>query len=87
MSRYAHGATILATGAQEYRGSEYGYGTDPRILTQQEFEARLAAGGDLPASVVMVQCVGPAAQFCSRICCTVALKNALALKAQSPMRR
>ncbi|HJW83224.1 MAG TPA: FAD-dependent oxidoreductase, partial [Anaerolineae bacterium] len=37
-----HGVTILATGAQEYRGAEYGYGTDPRIVTQQEFEALLS---------------------------------------------
>ena len=79
-----HGATILATGAQEYRGPEYGYGSDPRIVTQQEFEARLAAGDDLPAAVVMIQCVGPAERFCSRICCTVALKNALALKQRRP---
>ncbi|GAB4412920.1 MAG: FAD-dependent oxidoreductase [Anaerolineae bacterium] len=79
-----HGATILATGAQEYRGPDYGYGSDPRIVTQQEFEARLAAGDDLPGSVVMIQCVGPAERFCSRICCTVALKNALALKQRRP---
>jgi len=79
-----HGATILATGAQEYRGPDYGYGSDPRIVTQQEFEARLTAGDDLPASVVMIQCVGPAERFCSRICCTVALKNALALKQRRP---
>ncbi len=79
-----HGATILATGAQEYRGPDYGHGSDPRIITQQEFEARLAAGGDLPGSVVMIQCVGPAERFCSRICCTVALKNALALKQRQP---
>jgi heterodisulfide reductase subunit A-like polyferredoxin len=32
----------------------------------------------------MIQCVGPAEQFCSRICCTVALKNALALKERNP---
>jgi len=80
----AHGVTILATGGQEYRGPEYGYGSDPRILTQQEFEARLARGEDLPDSVVMIQCVGPAERFCSRICCTVALKNALALKERKP---
>ncbi len=80
----AHGTTILATGAQEYRGPDYGYGSDPRILTQQTFEPRLADGSRLPDSVVMIQCVGPAEQFCSRICCTVALKNALALKAQKP---
>jgi heterodisulfide reductase subunit A-like polyferredoxin len=83
----SHGATILATGAREYRGPEYGYGSHPRILTQQEFEERLGNAGsatDLPASVVMIQCVGPAEHYCSRICCTVALKNALALKARRP---
>ncbi len=83
-SEVAHGAVILATGAQEYRGPEYGYGTHPAILTQQEFEQRLAKGRNLPDSVVMIQCVGPAQRFCSRICCTVALKNALALKARHP---
>ena len=84
MIEVRHGATIVATGGVEYRGSEYGYGTDPRILTQQEFEARLAAGDDLPDSIVMILCVGPAERFCSRICCTTAIKNALALKRLKP---
>jgi heterodisulfide reductase subunit A-like polyferredoxin len=79
-----HGATVVATGGVEYRGPEYGYGTDPRILTQQEFEERLGAGEDLPDSVVMILCVGPAERYCSRICCTTAIKNALALKRRKP---
>lgn len=95
-----HGVIIVATGGQEYRGTEYGYGSDPRILTQQEFEALLATsaltpdplsqsirGGDTRGeglSVVMIQCIGPAERYCSRICCTVALKNALRLKALRP---
>jgi heterodisulfide reductase subunit A-like polyferredoxin len=84
-----HGVTILATGSAEYKGPEYGYGSDPRIVTQQEFEALLVGVGavrepPLPDTVVMIQCVGPAEQFCSRICCTVALKNALALKERNP---
>jgi heterodisulfide reductase subunit A-like polyferredoxin len=85
-----HGAIIVATGAVEYRGNDYGYGSHPRILTQLEFEQRLAAGDDpilcasRPPSVVMIQCVGPAEQFCSRLCCTTALKNALKLKELSP---
>ncbi|MFQ6057592.1 MAG: FAD-dependent oxidoreductase [Anaerolineae bacterium] len=36
------GVIIVATGGREYRGPEYGYGSDPRIVTQQEFEALLA---------------------------------------------
>jgi heterodisulfide reductase subunit A-like polyferredoxin len=82
-----HGATIVATGAREYRGPEYGLGSDPRILTQQDFEARLAddpeAAGKLN-SVVMIQCIGPAEACCTRTCCTVALKNAIRLKSLSP---
>jgi len=40
-SEVTHGVTILATGGVEYRGPEYGYGSDPRISTQQQFEAEL----------------------------------------------
>ncbi len=36
-----HGVTIVATGGQEYRGKEYLYGQDKRVLTGQEFEAWL----------------------------------------------
>ncbi len=82
-----HGVTILATGAQEYHGSDYLYGSHPAILTQQDFEARLATQPDSIAdikSVVMIQCVGPAEKYCSRICCSVALKNALAIKEKNP---
>ncbi len=82
-----HGVTILATGAQEYRGPEYGFGTHPNIVTQQQFESVLSRQSSVVSglrSVVMVQCVGPAEKYCSRICCTEALKNAIALKEQQP---
>lgn len=75
-----HGVTILATGGREYRGEDYGYGLDDRVMTQMEFEELLDEGRGLPISVAMIQCVGPATDYCSRICCTTALKNALALK-------
>ena len=35
-------------------------------------------------SVVMIQCVGPAEKFCSRLCCSTALKNALKIKELNP---
>jgi len=88
-----HGVTVLCTGGVEYRGPEYGYGTSPRIVTGQEFESLLAkhaarANGEnpppLPRSVAMILCVGPAEKYCGRICCTTALKNALALKRLNP---
>jgi heterodisulfide reductase subunit A-like polyferredoxin len=101
----AHGAAILATGAREYRGPDYGYGSHPHILTQMELEQRISESANQRLdnqqslsnlrlarldtinnlqSVVMIQCVGPAEKFCSRICCTVALKNALVLKERNP---
>ena len=94
--RVSHGATILATGGEEYRGDEYGYGASPAIVTGQEFESLLAAhaGGrageaarPLPESVAMILCVGPAEEYCARICCATALKNALALKRLDPAAR
>jgi heterodisulfide reductase subunit A len=42
---------------------------------------------DNPQSVVMIQCVGSRDEehpYCSRVCCTEAIKNALAIKARSP---
>jgi heterodisulfide reductase subunit A-like polyferredoxin len=90
-----HGVTIVATGGQEWRGDEYLLGQDARVMTQGDFEAWLAAqeagepgvGKPFPIvarSVVMIQCVGPAAQYCGRTCCTTALKNAIRLKQISP---
>jgi len=40
-----------------------------------------------PSSVVMIQCVGSRDEehpYCSRVCCTEAIKNALAIKERSP---
>jgi len=82
-----HGAVILAVGGEEYRGPEYGYGTNENILTQQEFSQLLTKKNkevEAVNSVVMIQCVGPAEKYCSRICCTNALKNALAFKEKNP---
>jgi heterodisulfide reductase subunit A-like polyferredoxin len=87
-----HGVAILCTGGVEYRGDEYGYGTNPNIVTGLEFEALLSEHADgksdsakpLPKSVAMILCVGPAERYCGRICCSTALKNALALKRLDP---
>lgn len=81
-----HGAAIIATGADEYKPTEYLYGQDSRVMTQLELEAKIA-GGDEPVrnarSVVMIQCVGCRQEdrnYCSRVCCSGAMKNALKLK-------
>ena len=83
-----HGVLIVATGGIPAPTSEYLYGQDPRVLTQRELELQVADGTLATArSVVMIQCVGsrePDRPYCSRICCTQAVKNALKLKQLRP---
>jgi heterodisulfide reductase subunit A len=50
-------------------------------------EAWRALGARLPDSMTMILCIGPAENYCGRICCTTALKNALALKTLNPAAR
>jgi heterodisulfide reductase subunit A2 len=81
-----HGITILATGGQEWKPDEYLYSQSPRVVTQQEFEEKLVAGEIDPKKlkdVVMIQCVGsrtPERPYCSRLCCSSAVKNSLKIK-------
>jgi heterodisulfide reductase subunit A len=60
----------------------YGY-DGSRIITQLQLEERFRAGELDVGRVVMIQCVGarcPERPYCSRICCTTAIKNALEIK-------
>ncbi|MBC7341437.1 MAG: FAD-dependent oxidoreductase [Clostridia bacterium] len=84
-----HGAIIVAIGTQEYQPEEYGYGQDPRILTNLELEEFLAGyeGGNGLNCAVFIQCVGsrePGRLYCSRTCCAQSIKNALKLKEANP---
>jgi heterodisulfide reductase subunit A len=84
----AHGALLIASGGVEYQPDEYGYGDSERVITQRELEANLHQNGpEQDATYVMIQCVGSREDpdnYCSRICCQDALKNAIAIKEQSP---
>ncbi len=85
-----HGAAVVATGADEIKPKEYLYGQHPAVITQRELEGQLQDPKSEirnPKSVVMIQCVGSRDDehpYCSRICCTQAIKNALELKKRSP---
>ena len=88
-----HGTTIVATGGKEYRGKAYFLGEDSRVITQEELEKRLSLSDpslSKAKSIVMVQCVGPWDEdpdkifYCSRICCSVAVKNAIRIKEMNP---
>jgi len=81
------GAVIVAIGAQEYKPEEYSYGQDERMMTQLELEEKLSDGGLAAKSVVMIQCVGSREEprmYCSRTCCTQAIKNSLMIKEKYP---
>jgi len=85
-----HGALILATGGKEVIPKEYLYGEDPRVMTQRQLEKTVHLNDQSLKeirSVVMIQCVGSrdeAHPYCSRICCSHAVKNALKLKEIHP---
>jgi heterodisulfide reductase subunit A len=92
---FEHGVVVVATGAKEYKPQEYLYGQDERILTQLELEQRLATNNGWLStdknrngkSIVMIQCVGSRDDerpYCSRICCSESIKNALKIKERSP---
>ncbi len=85
-----HGVTILATGATEVIPASYCYNESDKVLTQVELEEKIAKGNlpDNLKEVVMIQCVESREkgkrEYCSRVCCTHALKNALKLKEKFP---
>lgn len=86
----SYGVAIIAMRGEVYKPQEYLYGQNDKVLTQQEFEQRLAAGGDElknVKNVVMIQCVGSREEghtYCSRICCTDAIKNSRKFKELNP---
>ena len=85
-----HGATVIATGVDVYQPAEYLYGEDERVMTHLELEESIIRGDEkvLNAnSLVMIQCVGcrnEERNYCSRICCSESVKNALKLKEINP---
>ncbi len=85
-----HGAAVIAIGADEYKPTEYLYGEDERVVTHLELEEQIARGEEklLNANtMVMIQCVGCRNEdrnYCARVCCSQAVKNALKLKEINP---
>jgi heterodisulfide reductase subunit A-like polyferredoxin len=93
----SHGVVIVATGGQERSTDLYLHGKNPHVTTQSKLEAALV-GGNLPPeladkndpTVVMIQCVesrNDRNTYCSRVCCSEAVKNALEIKRRLPLAR
>ncbi|MHC4629239.1 MAG: FAD-dependent oxidoreductase, partial [Planctomycetota bacterium] len=85
-----HGVVIVATGAEEFTPDEYLYGKDPKVVTQRQIEEYIhedKAELKQAKSIVMIQCVGSRDEerpYCSRICCSQAVKNAIAIRDKQP---
>jgi heterodisulfide reductase subunit A len=85
-----HGVAVLATGASPLKPTEYSYGKDPRILTSLELDRKFLDKDPALKKIntaVFIQCVGsrePERPYCSRVCCTHSVDNALQLKKLNP---
>ncbi|TYO95396.1 FAD-dependent oxidoreductase [Desulfallas thermosapovorans] len=86
-----HGVAVIAIGGEEYKPVEYLYGQDPRVMTCLDLEGLIWENSALlqkARNVVMIQCVGsrePQRPYCSRVCCSESVKNAIKLKESYPL--
>jgi len=81
-----HGAAVIATGGEAADTDEYLYGQNPRVLRWHEIEHHPEMLKDA-ANVVFIQCVGSRDEkrpYCSRICCTTSVSQAIAIKDRQP---
>jgi len=90
LTKINHGAAVIAIGADLYKPTEYRFGEDERVMTHLQLEARISERDEklLKAqTLVMIQCVGCRNEnrnYCSRLCCSESIKNALKLKELNP---
>ncbi len=87
------GAMVVATGAVPLiPDGIFGYG-DPGVMTLMELERKfkedgLEDSGFTGRRMVFIQCAGARSrekEYCSRICCMTAVKNAMAVKKKYPL--
>jgi heterodisulfide reductase subunit A len=85
-----HGVAVIATGAKEYKPDEYLYGKHEAVMTHLELDELFRKNDpkiEQAKNVVFIQCVGSrdeARPYCSKVCCTHSVKNALDFKKKNP---
>ncbi len=81
------GAAVVAIGAKLLIPHDYyQFGKNDRLITQLDLEELLKGRFDAK-TVAMIQCVGSRNKerpYCSRVCCTEAIKNAIRIKTRKP---
>ena len=75
---------IIAVGAKELvPKDQFNYGIQSNVITLNEFKKKLNENKIKEEKVVFIQCVGSRnseRQYCSRVCCTSSIQNAIKLK-------
>jgi len=85
-----HGAVIVATGGKALEPEEYLYSEHDRVLTLLELDKALAEESETvkkAEAAVFIQCVGsrqPDRPYCSKICCSHSVENAIKIKKINP---
>jgi heterodisulfide reductase subunit A len=85
-----HGVAVVATGGRAFTPQEYEYGKSPNILTSLELDQKFIDNDPVlqtAKTAVFIQCVGsrePDRPYCSRVCCTHSVDNAIELKNRNP---
>jgi len=85
-----HGITIIATGALELKPEDHLYGKNDHVITGLELDQKFLSNDETLKSIdtlAFIQCVGsriPQRPYCSKVCCTQSIRNALKLKSINP---
>jgi heterodisulfide reductase subunit A len=77
------GVIIVAVGAEPYKPEGLFNYDGKKIITQFELENRLKEEKEIAENIVMILCAGARSEeipYCSNVCCTTSIKNALILK-------
>ncbi len=86
----SHGVAILATGARESKPEEYLYGKNDSVVTNLELDSMFKNNIESiknAKDICFIQCVGSRNEkhpYCSKVCCTHSVKNAIAIKKINP---
>lgn len=80
---------IIAVGANELKPNGlFNYGKQENVITLNEFKEKVDNNLINKKNIVFIQCVGSRnneRSYCSRLCCTSAIKNAIKYKINNPV--
>ena len=87
-----HGVVIIASGASQYIPKKHLYGQSNQVITSLELEQEFNKNTSFESckTIAFIQCVGSRNEkhpYCSKVCCTQSIKNAILLKQMDPQKQ